>query len=93
MKPRRTVESNHVLSLHGGNEDNDLWVTIYEADARVSRDDPCFGMPCITSVWEPTPEERERIAKGENIDITIYGEFHPALTVTTTPVQLGRPTK
>ena len=27
MKARRTIHSNHVFSLQGGNEDNDLWVT------------------------------------------------------------------
>lgn len=79
VKPRRTHESNKVYRLQGGNEDNDLWVT--EAVDE--------GTPIIVSVWEPTPEERQAIADGENIELAVWGG-QPPVALGTTPVELGK---
>lgn len=78
MKPRRTVASNHVLSLEGGNEDNDLWVTVGPGD----------GAPTISSTWELTAEEREKIAAGENVELVVFGSAHPPvlLRITNVPI-------
>jgi len=81
MKARRTHESNTVFGLQGGNEDNDLWVRV-QADRR--------GRVTLSSVWEPTPEERQRIAAGENIELTIFGSAHPPVIVGLSDVELGK---
>ncbi len=33
--------------------------------------------PAMMSVWEPTPDELERIAKGAKVTLTVYGTAHP----------------
>ena len=63
MKPRRTHSSTQVIGLLGGNEDNDLWV-----DASDIFDDD----PMMHSVWVPTDIEREQIAAGLNIQLTVH---------------------
>lgn len=79
VKPRRTHESNKVYRLQGGNEDNDLWVSEREVE----------GVPIIVSVWEPTSEERQAIADGENIELAVWGG-QPPVVLGTTPVELGK---
>lgn len=79
MKPRRTVASNHVLSLEGGNEDNDLWVSVGKTD----------DSPIISSTWELTAEERERIAAGENVELVVFGTAHPPVLLRLTNVPIG----
>jgi hypothetical protein len=79
MKPRRTHDSDVVFRLEGGNEDNDLWVTVY--------DDPAMA---LGSVWVPTDEERKRIAEGANIELIVWGEAHPPVTLVTNSTPLGK---
>lgn len=81
MRPRRTHESNAVFHLLDGTEDNDLWVTrSIEAD----------GQPTISSVWELSQHERDLIAGGMNIELTVWGESTPPVMLTTTGVELGK---
>lgn len=82
MRPRRTHESQKAISLPGGNEDNDLWVCL-------KRDDNNY--PVLTSVWEPTAEEREKIANGENIELMVWAVKTPPVAVAVTDVPLGKP--
>jgi hypothetical protein len=83
MKPRRTHDSNSVYRLVGGTEDNDLWTTVTFDSERPE-------VPVVLSVWEPTDEERARIAAGENIQLAVWGGQPPvAVQVTDTP--LGKP--
>jgi hypothetical protein len=81
MKPRRTYFSERVLGLPGGNEDNDLWV-----DLTADEDDN----PVIRSVWEPTLEEREKIAAGQNVYLLVWGTMHPPVAIGVTQVPLGK---
>jgi hypothetical protein len=81
MKPRRTPESNTVLGLLEGNEDNDLWVT---------RTVDHVDDPVIRSVWEPTDDERRRIADGENVYLVVWGRLHPPVALGVTDEPLGR---
>lgn len=76
MKPRRTVESNAVYELSGGNEDNSLWVN--QSPNGV-----------IASVWELTDEERLQVAEGGNIKLMIYGG-QPPVSMHVTTVALGK---
>ena len=80
MKPRRFKGANTVFRLVGGTEDNDLWVERA----------PEGGEPTITSVWEPTDEDRAAIAAGANIELTVRGEGTPPVGMRTTTVELGR---
>lgn len=80
MKPRRTVASNHVLRLEGGNEDNDLWVTVAASDDQT---------PVMCSTWELTADERERIAAGENVELIVFGVGHPPVQMRLTNVPIG----
>lgn len=81
MKPRRTHHSNKVFRLEDGNEDNDLWVEM----ARTPE-----GEDVIISTWEPTPDERRRIADGENVALVVWGTAHPPVVVTVTDAPLGK---
>lgn len=81
MKPRRTVLSNFVFSLAGGNEDNDLW-------ARASVDDG--GNPILRSTWVPTDHERDQIAAGANIELIVWGTGHPPVSMQTDDTPLGK---
>lgn len=82
MKPRRTHHSDKVFRLPGGTEDNDLWATVYPADANSG--------PALGSVWVPTDEERQAIADGENIELIVWGTGHPPVAMRTTDVEIGR---
>lgn len=35
------------------------------------------GTPAMMTAWELTPAERERIAAGENLYLTLLGSAHP----------------
>lgn len=82
MRPRRTHRSNATYVLEGGNEDNDLWV---ERTTMEGSDDPI-----IASVFVPTDEEREAIARGENVKLLIWGTAQPPVAVITTDEPLGK---
>ena len=81
MRARRTHLTDQVLSLPGGNEDNDLWIYHME-DA--------MGAITICSVWVPTDEEREAIANGENIRLCLRGIRHPPVSIDLTDEPLGK---
>lgn len=82
MKPRRTVHSNFVFHLAGGNEDNDLW-------AEVTQDPDEHTV--IRSVWQPSDDERQAIAEGANVELLVWGKSHPAVAVGVNSEALGRP--
>lgn len=73
MRPRRTPTSNKVFRLPGGNEDNDLWC------------DQDLDGPTITSTWELDDAEREQIAAGGTLDLTIWGTGHPPVALAIGP--------
>lgn len=79
MRPRRSVKSDKPLTLPGGTEDNDLWIEI-KGDGNDN--------PVLCSVWQPSAEERERIAKGENIELQVWGAKHPPVNVNLTDIDL-----
>lgn len=81
MKPRRFPAANKVFSLLGGNEDNDLWVE------QAAYSD---GTPFIRSVWELTADERQRVADGQNICLTIIDQRTPPVAMRVTSEQLGK---
>lgn len=81
MKPRRFPMANQVFSLAGGTEDNDLWVE------RAAFAD---GTPYIRSVWELTDDERQRVAEGHNICLTVIGQGTPPVQMQVTPEQPGK---
>jgi len=69
-----------VFTLPGGTEDNDLWVRKHvDEDER----------QILSSVWVPTPEEREAIAAGANIRLNIWGTGHPPVLLDLTDEKLG----
>jgi len=39
------------------------------------------GTPCMLSVWEPTPDELDRLAKGAKIILSIVGTMHPPVAI------------
>lgn len=82
MKPRRTHDSNQVYRLAGGTEDNDLWVMETFDSERPQ-------VPVILSVWEPTDEERARIAAGDNIELAVWGG-QPPVSLQVTDIPLGK---
>lgn len=77
MRPRRTPTTPMVYRHPEGNEDNDMWCQRLEP-----------GM--IRSVWEPTDAERAEIAAGANLEMIIYSEPIPPVSLGVTPEQAGR---
>jgi hypothetical protein len=71
MRPRRTAETKQVFSLPGGNEDSDLWVRLGSTD----------GAPWIESVWELDDQERLAIAAGGTIELRIWGQGTPPVSL------------
>lgn len=80
MKPRRTPSSNFTFRLDGGNEDSDLWVEMLVEDNK----------PIIRSVWQPTDNEREQLIAGANIELIVWGETTPPVSVGVTDEQPGK---
>ncbi|OXE37518.1 MAG: hypothetical protein CGW95_00980 [Phenylobacterium zucineum] len=39
------------------------------------------GVPCMSSAWEPSPEELQRIKQGAPIILRIIGTDHPPVAV------------
>lgn len=77
--PRRTWFTNKIFVLPGGTEDNNL-----HAQILIDEDTQA---PIIRSTWEFTPEERERIANGENIQLDVWAiKTHDGKGITTPPV-------
>jgi hypothetical protein len=81
VKPRRTHNSNKVFVLEDGNEDSDLWTELALTEE---------GDPVIISVWEPSDDERRRVADGENVALVVWGRMHPPVMVTVTDDPLGK---
>lgn len=74
LSPRRFHSANNVWRLPGGNEDNDLWAMQYEVD------DTIMGLTtAVTSVFVPTDEQRQAIADGQNISLTVLGGQPPVM--------------
>jgi hypothetical protein len=74
MRPRKTENSNMVYSLPGGNEDNDMHCQRLKPGS-------------ILSVWDFTDEERKLIAEGYNVELVIYTEPIPPVSMAVTPAQ------
>lgn len=72
MKPVKTPATETTFILPGGNEDNDLPVHHYDEQA---------GGPSLGSTWVPTDEERTQIALGANIELIVWGEGHPPVSI------------
>lgn len=49
------------------------------------RDQVINGVNHMTSVWEPTPKELKQLLEGGAVRLTILGEGHPPVMVTTQP--------
>ena len=71
MRPRRTAETDKVFRLAGGNEDDDLWVKQGSTD----------GTPWLQSTWELDDDERLAIATGATIELRVYGEGTPPVSL------------
>jgi hypothetical protein len=80
VRARRFPSANKVFRLPGGNEDNDLWAEVGEEQ----------GFPYIKSLWVPSDEEREAIAKGENIALVVVATVPPPVQVFTTAERPGK---
>lgn len=81
MRPRRTHFSDKVFRLPGGNEDNDLWTTIYP---------PSDGGPAIGSTWAPTDKARAAIAAGCNVELLVFSEVQQPVAMRVVDYPLGK---
>lgn len=85
LNPRRFHSANKVWRLEGGTEDNDLWALNHEVNDQV------MGItPAVTSVFVPTDEQRQQIAEGANIALTVIG-MQPPVMLRLTDEPLGKP--
>lgn len=72
MRPIKTERSNFVYK--GDEERGGEVMDLPCQRAEVSGPgDPWDGARVVYSVWEPSPDERELVAKGGNIRLGIYG--------------------
>lgn len=86
MKPRRFWEANQVFRLSGGTEDNDLWVEQF-----VAEDEVIGQHPALRCVYEFTEQERQQIARGANVSLTILAVQQPPVMMAVTDEHLGKP--
>lgn len=92
MRPRRTPASNTALELAGGTEDNTLHARVGIAYPGLADDDPGHDQPFISCVFEPDQAERAAIASGANVELVIFGQQMPPVSLATTREQpLSRP--
>lgn len=54
------------------------------------RDDEIDGINHMTSVWEPTPAELAQLNSGGAVRLTILGQGHPPVMLTTQPAPEAR---
>jgi hypothetical protein len=86
INPRRFASATTVWELAGGNEDNSLWALNHEVN------DEVLGVArAVTSVFVPTDEQREQIANGVNIALTVIGRQPPVMVRLTDEPVLGVP--
>lgn len=72
MKPVRTAFTNMVFKLQGGSDDNDLPVEKnHDADEK----------DILISTWYVSPQESQQIANGRRIELIVWGEEHPPVTL------------
>lgn len=73
MRPIKPANSNYVYTAPKGMDDcADLHVHVYDdGDVRI-----------ITSAWHPTPEELALLNAGQPVQLHIYGNIHPVVSVT-----------
>jgi hypothetical protein len=81
MRPIKTAESNI------------KYVADSCDDLPARHEPPQEGVPagCVSSVWEPTPEERAEIAAGANIKLWVWARSTPPVAITTTGLQEIKP--
>lgn len=56
-----------------------------EYTALAIKDEVVAGLPCMTSIWEPTPKELELLKRGGSIKLHIRGYQHPPVMLTVQP--------
>lgn len=71
MQPSHFRQANLVLKAPPGEEENVVDLPVF-----ANRDENT-----VTSLWLPTDEEREIIAQGGGIAVTIWGLTHPPVMV------------
>jgi len=74
MQPLRITNATRVLAE-----------TQNEFYALAIKDEVIDGVNHMTSVWEPTPRELANLAAGGAVRLTILGQGHPPVTITTQP--------
>lgn len=85
LRPRRFHSANKVWRLAGGTEDNDLWALNHEVD-----DEVLGQVPAVTSVFVPDDQQRQAIAEGANVALTVIGA-QPPVMVRLTDEAIGKP--
>jgi hypothetical protein len=71
MRPTQFREANDVLKAPEGHED-------YVDDLPIFRN---AQANTVTSLWMPSDEEREIIAKGGGVVFTSWGQTHPPVAI------------
>lgn len=71
MIPSNFRQANLVLKAPPGEEENVVDLPVF-----LNRDEGT-----VSSLWMPTDEEREIIAKGGGVMVTIWGHTHPPVMV------------
>lgn len=72
MKVIATPFTNMTFKLPGGTTANDLPVEV-TTDAEEN--------PVLLTTWQLDDEERARVARGEPIELLVWGSGHPPVTV------------
>jgi uncharacterized protein (UPF0303 family) len=71
MRPCRTPETLVVFHLPGGTEENDLWVRRGQQN----------GLTFVESVWALEDNERAAIAAGATVELRVYAQVTPAVSL------------
>lgn len=47
------------------------------------------GLPVMVSAWTPTPDELDRLNRGEPVYLWVYGHMHPPVALTVRESESG----
>lgn len=81
MKPIKTPDCNSTLTGKHYNDVADLPVRRVKYRGLRSYE----GMPVVTSYWRPSWREWFDLLRGRPVSVTLYGETHAPMLVTTSP--------
>ena len=82
MQPHDFEEANRSMTAPNGREGKVATLRVYAGEADVRANDGTQEKrPVMVSLWKPTLTELAILCNGGDVQLTIWGEFHPAVAL------------